>query len=176
MQVKKNLTHNPLSCAVRWKRTPWRGCNWCQSILCKWELYPHQRCRWTPCYSGHGQFLTAKTDTNDKISKTQNSRDANSDQPLGLFALTVLLTISSSWRQIESSSLPNRKTKTFSATPLITSSMSFLHVNLGKNKLIFEDNKLASLVQLAGGSYVIINVRRCGGKNPSGNDMKWTIV
>lgn len=39
--------------------------------------------------------------------------------------------------------------------------MSFLQVNLGKNKLILEDNKLASVVLLAGGNYVIIGVRRC---------------
>lgn len=38
--------------------------------------------------------------------------------------------------------------------------MSFLQVNLGKNKLIFEANKRASLVLLEGGNHVTIAVRR----------------
>lgn len=141
--VISTLTHNRLSCAVRWKRKPWRGCNWCQSILYRSELCLHQRYRWMPYYSDRGQFWTAKIDINERrVMPTKKWHQIKWDK----LALMVILTISSSWRQTESSSLPNLSTTTFSATPLITSSMSFLHVNLGKNKLIFEESKLTSAV------------------------------
>lgn len=77
-----------------------------------------------------GSFWQLNEDREEKLA--QRKTGPNLDK-----FVKKLLTISSNCRQTESSSLPKRRTTTFSATPLITSSTWFLDVNLGKNRLIF---------------------------------------